>query len=104
MILRRSKLPNLSHSLMSESMKIDSHTTEILRYPAGRIEAFLSWQRKPLRLEPYQVNFLQARHKLRILLKSRQIGMSFISAAEALYAAGFLYQPSAFISVNEREA
>lgn len=50
------------------------------------------------------MNYLASRATFRVVNKSTQIGMSFISAAEGLDAAVFENTSSNYVSVNEREA
>jgi phage FluMu gp28-like protein len=47
-------------------------------------ESFLRHGGQPLRLEPYQRAFLRDRSKYRWVIKARQVGYSFLFAAEAL--------------------
>lgn len=50
----------------------------------GFAEMFLRHEGRPLRLEPYQLHFLQDRSKYRWVIKARQVGYSFLFAVEAL--------------------
>lgn len=63
---------------------------EWIETEAGFLEAFAKLDEEPLRLEPYQTTFLNflnpkgRKPRFRIVNKSRQVGFSFLTAAESL--------------------
>ena len=57
---------------------------DILREEWGFLSALAKVDGEPLRLEPYQLAFLQNRSRFRWVTKSRQVGFSFLFALEAL--------------------
>jgi phage FluMu gp28-like protein len=60
---------------------------------------------EPLRLEPYQVYFLQNRSRFRWVTKSRQVGFSFLFAVEALARCHLREKHTAvFVSYNLDDA
>lgn len=60
---------------------------------------------QPTRLEPYQIRFLNDRSKFRIVVKSRQIGYSWIISAEGLHKAITSRNKKInYVSINQKEA
>lgn len=60
---------------------------------------------EPVRLEPYQIAFLQNRSRFRWIVKSRQVGYSFLCALEALARCHLRErQTSIFVSYNLEDA
>lgn len=58
---------------------------------------------KPIQLYPYQKRFIMDESRFRVVMKSRQVGMSFVIALEALFYA--LFNPDftvLFVSTSER--
>lgn len=59
----------------------------------------------PTRLEPYQTRFLNDRSKFRIVVKSRQIGFSWIIAGEGLHRVTTMPNKKVnYVSINQKEA
>jgi hypothetical protein len=57
---------------------------EWLSYEWGFLCSLASFDDEPLVLEPYQIAFLQSDARFRWVTKSRQVGLSFLFALEAL--------------------
>ena len=78
---------------------------DILLNPAMFYQMFVRYEGQPLRLDGWQVAFLNRKQRFRALEKSVQIGYSFVCAMEALHMA-FFYEDedSVFVSVNEKDA
>lgn len=99
-----------SRSSSSSLETASSLTTEDLAYllassPAVWLEMLTELDGRPLRLEPYQIRFLNDRSPARVVNKSRQIGFSTVIAAEALHKAATTPAFKAnFISINQTEA
>ena len=51
---------------------------------AGFLTAFGRYDDEPISLEPYQLSFLSNESRFRWVTKSRQVGLSFFLALEAL--------------------
>lgn len=72
---------------------------------AGFIESFCRYDGEPIRLEPYQREFLENRSRFRWVTKSRQVGFSFLFALEALARAHLRDGYTAvFVSYNMADA
>jgi phage FluMu gp28-like protein len=71
----------------------------------GFIEGLCRLDGEPIVLEPYQTHFLQDRSRFRWIVKSRQVGFSFIMALEALARCHLKENHTAvFVSFNLDEA
>ena len=71
----------------------------------GFMQAFGSFDEAPLKLEAYQLRFLQNRSSYRAVEKSRQVGYSFVFAVEALARSHLREtQTSVFVSYNLADA
>jgi phage FluMu gp28-like protein len=71
----------------------------------GFIEGLCRLDGEPIVLEPYQTHFLQDRSRFRWIVKSRQVGFSFIMALEALARCHLKANHTAvFVSFNLDEA
>jgi phage FluMu gp28-like protein len=71
----------------------------------GFLSSFASFEDAPLRFEPYQAAFLDERARFRWITKARQVGYSFLFAAEAVARA--MLRPghaSVFVSYSLAEA
>jgi phage FluMu gp28-like protein len=79
--------------------------TRWLSTEPGFIEGVFHWEGQPVRLETFQLAFLQNRKRFRWVTKSRQVGFSFLFALEAL-ARCHLRQghTSIFVSYNQADA
>lgn len=72
---------------------------------AGFIESFCRYDGEPIRLEPYQREFLENHARFRWVTKSRQVGFSFLFALEALARAHLRDGYTAvFVSYNMADA
>jgi len=71
----------------------------------GFVEGLLSYDDEPIRLEAYQLGFLQNPSRFRWITKSRQIGFSFLFALEALSRCHLREKHTAvFVSYNLDDA
>jgi phage FluMu gp28-like protein len=64
--------------------KTEEELLEFLKSEAGFISTLCRWGDKPIQLEPYQLTFLENRSHFRWVVKSRQVGLSWLMALEAL--------------------
>lgn len=71
----------------------------------GFISGVMRWEEEPVRLEGYQVDFLNNRSRFRWITKSRQVGYSFVFALEALARCHLRDGYTAvFVSYNQSDA
>ncbi|MHA1286178.1 MAG: terminase large subunit domain-containing protein [Candidatus Thorarchaeota archaeon] len=73
--------------------------------PEKFAEECIIWNGNPLKLHPYQIEWLHDKSTRRICNKCRRIGMSFVAALEVFHHS--LFHPettSLFISINEERA
>lgn len=74
-------------------------------FPSVFIEALTKTRDKPTTLEPYQTRFLNDRSKFRIVVKSRQIGFSWLIAGEGLHRIIVNRGKKVnYVSINQKEA
>jgi phage FluMu gp28-like protein len=82
---------------------------EFVSTPLGFAHTFIKWNYgegpEALRLQPYQVAFLQCPHRYRWITKARQTGYSWVIALEATVTAHLMQDhTSIFISYNQEDS
>jgi len=83
----------------------ESDLSEWLATEAGFITAFGRYDDEPITLEPYQLAFLANTSRFRWVTKSRQVGLSFLLALEALARCHLRPKhTSVFVSYNLSDA
>ena len=71
----------------------------------GFVSGFMHWDGEPVRLERYQLQFLQDRSRFRWITKGRQTGFSFAFALEALARCHLRDgNTTLFVSYNQSDA
>ena len=85
--------------------RTETDLTDWLCTEAGFISGLCSYDGEPIRLESYQLAFLQNRSRFRWITKGRQTGYSFVAALEALARCHLRDgHTSVFVSFSQDEA
>lgn len=69
------------------AIRVQRSTEEVVALAGdevGFLHGFVKWENAPLRLEGFQVSFLESTARYRWVTKARQLGFSFVMALEAL--------------------
>jgi len=83
----------------------EQETVDWMATEAGFLEGVCDYGEEPLRMEPFQHTFLNSKARYRCVEKARQVGFSFLFAAEAIARCHFREQgTSIFVSYNLEDA
>jgi phage FluMu gp28-like protein len=78
---------------------------DVISDPAYFWRVFGTWRDRPIRFDPWQLDYLRDHSRFRAIEKAPQIGYSWLTALEAGWdAIVHLDASSAFVSVDQREA